>query len=97
MAVGCRQAHLAASEHIKQRLFGLQSGAGSEHAGGMAIDAKSKKNPAAVALGRLGGLRGGPARAKMLTAASGFRTTGCQETTDKSIQVQSTGTVNALN
>jgi hypothetical protein len=37
-------------------------------AGGMASDAKSKKNPAAVALGRLGGLRGGPARAKMLTA-----------------------------
>ena len=34
----------------------------------MATDAKSKKNPAAVALGRLGGLRGGPARAKMLTA-----------------------------
>lgn len=35
----------------------------------MANDAKSKKNPAAVALGRLGGLRGGPARAKLLTAA----------------------------
>jgi hypothetical protein len=35
----------------------------------MATDAKSKKNPAAVALGRLGGLRGGPARAKILTAA----------------------------
>ena len=34
----------------------------------MASDAKSKKNPAAVALGRLGGLRGGPARAKVLTA-----------------------------
>jgi len=27
------------------------------------------KNPAAVALGRLGGLKGGPARAKKLTAA----------------------------
>ena len=27
-----------------------------------------EKNPAAVALGRLGGLRGGPARAKSLTA-----------------------------
>jgi hypothetical protein len=27
-----------------------------------------KKNPAAVALGRLGGLKGGPARAKKLTA-----------------------------
>ena len=26
-----------------------------------------KKNPAAVALGRLGGLKGGPARAKKLT------------------------------
>jgi hypothetical protein len=34
----------------------------------MASNAKSKKNPAAVALGRLGGLKGGPARAKMLTA-----------------------------
>jgi len=28
---------------------------------------QSKKNPAAVALGRLGGLRGGPARAKKLS------------------------------
>jgi len=27
-----------------------------------------EKNPAAVALGRLGGLKGGPARAKLLTA-----------------------------
>jgi hypothetical protein len=27
-----------------------------------------KKNPAAVALGRLGGLKGGPARAKKLSA-----------------------------
>jgi len=30
--------------------------------------ADQKKNPAAVALGRLGGLRGGKARAKKLTA-----------------------------
>ena len=30
--------------------------------------AKTKKNAAAVALGRLGGLKGGKARAKMLTA-----------------------------
>jgi hypothetical protein len=30
--------------------------------------AKSKKNPAAVALGRLGGLRGGPARTASMTA-----------------------------
>jgi hypothetical protein len=30
--------------------------------------AKTKKNPAAVALGRLGGLKGGKARARMLTA-----------------------------
>jgi hypothetical protein len=30
---------------------------------------KSKKNPAAVALGRLGGLRGGPALAAKLTPA----------------------------
>ena len=29
---------------------------------------KKKKNPAAVALGRLGGKKGGPARAKKLTA-----------------------------
>lgn len=28
-----------------------------------------KKNPAAVALGKLGGLKGGPARAKKLSAA----------------------------
>jgi hypothetical protein len=69
MTQGCRQAHLAASEHIKQRLFGLQSGSGSCHPARMASEAKSKKNPAAVALGRLGGLRGGPARAKMLTPA----------------------------
>ncbi|MCG2776616.1 MAG: hypothetical protein L6406_13140 [Desulfobacterales bacterium] len=30
-------------------------------------DEPSTKNPAAVALGRLGGLKGGPARAKKLT------------------------------
>lgn len=48
MAQGCRQAHLAASEHIKQRLFGLQSGCGSWQAGDMASNAKPKKNPAAV-------------------------------------------------
>jgi hypothetical protein len=30
---------------------------------------RKQKNPAGVALGRLGGLRDGPARAKMLTAA----------------------------
>lgn len=30
-------------------------------------DPKKKKNPAAVALGRLGGLKGGPARAKKLS------------------------------
>ena len=29
---------------------------------------KSKKNPAAVALGKLGGLKGGKARAKVLSA-----------------------------
>ena len=32
-------------------------------------DAKQKKNPDAVALGRLGGLKGGPARTKNTTAA----------------------------
>lgn len=31
--------------------------------------AEAKKNPAAVALGRLGGLKGGKARAAKLTAA----------------------------
>jgi hypothetical protein len=35
----------------------------------MANDAKSKKNPAAVALGRLGGLKGGPALALKMTPA----------------------------
>jgi hypothetical protein len=30
--------------------------------------AKTKKNPAAVALGRLGGLKGGKARARKLTS-----------------------------
>jgi hypothetical protein len=35
----------------------------------MATNPKAKKNPAAVALGRLGGLKGGVARAKMLTPA----------------------------
>ena len=34
-----------------------------------AIGAPLKKNPAAVALGRLGGLKGGKARAANLTAA----------------------------
>jgi hypothetical protein len=53
----------------KTIFFGLQSGCGSWQDEGMANYAKSKKNPAAVALGRLGGLRGGPARAKTLTAA----------------------------
>ena len=39
------------------------------HAAGMAPKSKSKKNSAAVALGRLGGLKGGPALAAKLTAA----------------------------
>lgn len=34
---------------------------------GEAEEPKSEKNPAAVALGRLGGLKGGKARAKSLT------------------------------
>ena len=33
------------------------------------VDKVTKKNPAAVALGRLGGLKGGPARALALTHA----------------------------
>lgn len=32
------------------------------------VPTESKKNPAAVQLGRLGGLKGGPARAKALTS-----------------------------
>ena len=32
-----------------------------------AVEESPKKNPAAVALGRLGGLKGGPARAKKMT------------------------------
>ncbi len=43
----------------------LSTGAVSCHQCGMA---KTKKNPAAVALGRLGGLKGGKARARKLTA-----------------------------
>jgi hypothetical protein len=50
-------------------IFGLQKYPSSCHAADMASDAKPKKNPAAVALGRLGGLKGGAARAKTLTAA----------------------------
>ena len=37
------------------------------HTGDMA-KRRDKKNPAAVALGRLGGKKGGPARAKKLSA-----------------------------
>ena len=33
-------------------------------------DPTAEKNPAAVALGKLGGLKGGPARAKALSKAS---------------------------
>jgi hypothetical protein len=33
------------------------------------LNNKKKKNPFAIALGRLGGLKGGPARANKLTAA----------------------------
>jgi len=36
---------------------------------GQAIENDNGKNPAAVALGRLGGLKGGKARAKKLTAS----------------------------
>jgi hypothetical protein len=45
---------------------GLPAGADFCHESGMA---KQKKNAAAVALGRLGGLRGGKARASVMTAA----------------------------
>jgi hypothetical protein len=40
---------------------------GIDH-GALSIPAKPEKNPAAVALGRLGGLRGGKSRAARLTA-----------------------------
>jgi len=48
--------------------FGLQSDFVSWQAGGMA-NKKPTKNPAAVALGRLGGLKGGPARTASMTPA----------------------------
>jgi hypothetical protein len=38
------------------------------HQLGMTHEQKNDKNPAAVALGRLGGLKGGKARAEKLTA-----------------------------
>jgi|BarGraNGADG00211_3_1021988.scaffolds.fasta_scaffold24372_2 hypothetical protein len=41
----------------------------------MAKKAKPIKNPAAVALGRLGGLKGGPARTASMTPAQ--RKAGC--------------------
>ena len=40
-----------------------------ERSSNISEDKKNKKNPYAVALGRLGGLKGGPARANTLTAA----------------------------
>jgi hypothetical protein len=39
-----------------------------QEATGQVPPEQPKKNPAAVALGKLGGLKGGPARAKKLTA-----------------------------
>jgi hypothetical protein len=58
-------------------IFRLQTNGGSCHPVRMADNKKPSKNPAAVALGRLGGLRGGPARAKLLTAAE--RTASAQK------------------
>ena len=49
------------------RKIGLQSGDGPWQAAGVATKSKPNKNPAAVALGRLGGLKGGVARAKKLS------------------------------
>jgi len=43
-------------------VFRLQSHGSSWQAAGMATKSNPSKNPAAVALGRLGGLKGGPAR-----------------------------------
>jgi len=37
-------------------------------AGEKPLEARPEKNPAAVALGKLGGLKGGPARAQRLSA-----------------------------
>ena len=48
----------------------LQRAARSWQAGRMADHANETKNPAAVALGRLGGLKGGKARAEKLSAAA---------------------------
>jgi ABC-type phosphate/phosphonate transport system ATPase subunit len=48
----------------------LQRALNSWQAGGMADHAKETKNPAAVALGRLGGLKGGKARAEKLSASA---------------------------
>jgi len=53
----------------QDQLFGFFSRCNSCQNVGMASDAKSKKNPAAVALGRLGGLKGGPALALKMTPA----------------------------
>jgi len=53
----------------QDQLFGLQSAYGSWHDANMASDVNTKKNPAAVALGRLGGLKGGPARTASMTPA----------------------------
>jgi hypothetical protein len=49
--------------------FALQSIQNTCHAVGMATKSKPNKNPAAVALGRLGGLKGGPALAAKMTPA----------------------------
>jgi len=50
MTQGCYQANLTARGN-KINIFGLQSHDGSWQVGGMASDAKSKKNPAAEAAG----------------------------------------------
>jgi len=49
--------------------FCLQSDSGSWQNARMATKTSSQKNPAAVALGRLGGLKGGPALAAKMTPA----------------------------
>ena len=47
--------------------FGLQPDSDLWQDAGMAAKTLPKKNPAAVALGRLGGLKGGPALAAKMT------------------------------
>ena len=61
------EVHCAFCDNLIRCQFRFQSDSGSWQAADMAIE--SSKNPAAVALGRLGGLKGGPALAAKMTPA----------------------------